>query len=81
MRARASSSETANSRLPKTKVDLAAFQFDHGTMMLTEASSNKRAALHVVAATDEAMQALNTLIAAHADLEKPDAVGRYVGQR
>ena len=35
----------------------------------------------VVAATDDAMQALNTLIAAHADLEKPEAVGRYVGQR
>ncbi len=30
--------------LPKGKMDLAALQFDHGTLMLTEASSQKRAA-------------------------------------
>ena len=35
-------------RLPRQKNDLAAFQFDHGTMMLTEASKQKRAALHLV---------------------------------
>lgn len=34
--------------LPKAKNDLAAFQFEHGTMMLTEASKKKRAAMHVV---------------------------------
>lgn len=34
----------------------------------------------VVAATDEAMRALNTLTTAHANLEKPEAAGRYVGQ-
>ena len=37
-------------KLPTGKTDLIAFQFEHGTMMLTEASSKKRAALHVVAA-------------------------------
>lgn len=35
-------------KLPKGKNDLIAFQFDHGTMMLTEASTKKRASLHVV---------------------------------
>ena len=35
-------------KLPNGKMDLIAFQFDHGTMMLTEASKKKRAALHVV---------------------------------
>ena len=34
--------------LPKSKVDLAAFHFEHGTMMLTEASTKKRASLHIV---------------------------------
>ncbi len=34
------------------KIDLAAFQFDTGTMMLTEAGSKKRASLHVVAGAD-----------------------------
>ena len=34
--------------LPKGKNDLAAFQFKHGTMMLTEASKKKRASIHVV---------------------------------
>lgn len=34
---------------PTRKVDLAAFQFDSGTMLLTEAGSKKRASLHVVA--------------------------------
>jgi len=33
---------------PRTKVDLAAFQFVNGTLMLTEASQKKRASLHVV---------------------------------
>jgi formamidopyrimidine-DNA glycosylase len=37
---------------PTRKVDLAAFGFDHGTLMLTEAASKKRAALYVHA--DEA---------------------------
>lgn len=32
---------------PTRKVDLAAFEFDHGTLLLTEAASKKRAALHV----------------------------------
>lgn len=44
------------SQLPKSKTDLAAFQFDHGTMMLTEASSNKRASLHIVAPRDNLVQ-------------------------
>lgn len=35
----------------------------------------------VVAATDDAMQALTRLAANHAGLDKPDAAGRYVGQR
>ncbi|MEL7184979.1 MAG: carnitine 3-dehydrogenase [Pseudomonadota bacterium] len=35
----------------------------------------------VVAAEDDAMQTLGALTAAHADLEKPDTAGRYVGQR
>ena len=48
--------KTNPTRLPKSKMDLAAFQFDHGTMMLTEASSNKRASLHVVAAADSLTQ-------------------------
>jgi formamidopyrimidine-DNA glycosylase len=34
---------------PTRKIDLAAFHFDTGTMMLTEAGSKKRASLHVVA--------------------------------
>lgn len=33
---------------PRTKIDLAAFHFDHGTLMLTEASQKKRASIHVV---------------------------------
>ena len=33
---------------PRAKIDLAAFHFAHGTLMLTEASPKKRAALHVV---------------------------------
>ncbi|MGI9201063.1 MAG: thioesterase family protein, partial [Woeseiaceae bacterium] len=35
----------------------------------------------VVAATDTAAEKLMTLAAAHADLEKPESAGRYVGQR
>ncbi len=38
-------------KLPTGKNDLIAFQFDHGTMMLTESSTKKRASLHVVAAS------------------------------
>lgn len=34
---------------PTRKVDLAAFNFGHGTLMLTEAGTKKRAALYVVA--------------------------------
>ena len=33
---------------PRSKADLAAFHFHHGTVMLTEQSPKKRAALHVV---------------------------------
>ena len=36
---------------------------------------------NVVAASDDAMQALATLATAHEALQKPAAVGRYVGQR
>jgi len=38
-------------KMPTGKNDLIAFQFEHGTMMLTEASTKKRASLHVVAAS------------------------------
>jgi formamidopyrimidine-DNA glycosylase len=34
--------------LPKGKIDLAAIQFEHGTLLLTEASPKHRAALHVL---------------------------------
>ena len=34
---------------PSRKIDLAAFQFERGTMLLTEAGSKKRASLHVIA--------------------------------
>ena len=37
-------------RMPNSKNDLIAFQFEHGTMMLTEASQKKRASLHVMKA-------------------------------
>jgi len=33
---------------PRSKIDLAAFGFDHGVLMLTEASAKKRASLHLV---------------------------------
>ena len=33
---------------PKSKADLAAFEFDFGTLMLTEAGTKKRASLHVL---------------------------------
>src|SRR6185436_16133014 len=33
---------------PRAKTDLAAFHFEHGVLMLTEASPKKRASLHVV---------------------------------
>ena len=35
-------------KLPTGKMDLIAFQFEHGTMMFTEASSKKRASLHII---------------------------------
>ena len=35
-------------QLPKGKLDLAAFVFEHGTLMLTEASSQKRAGIWIV---------------------------------
>ena len=38
----------APNKLPRQKNDLAAFQFEHGTMMLTEASQKKRASLHLM---------------------------------
>lgn len=38
--------------LPKGKYDLAAFQFPHGTMMLTESSKKKRASIHVIQLSD-----------------------------
>ena len=41
-------------RMPTGKIDLIAFQFDHGTMMFTEASKKKRASLHVVRGDDRA---------------------------
>lgn len=37
---------------PSRKVDLAAFHFDAGTLLLTEAGAKKRASLHVVAGPD-----------------------------
>lgn len=33
---------------PRAKTDLAAFQYEHGVLMLTEASAKKRASLHVI---------------------------------
>jgi len=38
---------------PRAKTDLAAFHFEHGTLMLTEASPKKRAALYVVVGEQE----------------------------
>ena len=38
--------------LPTRKVDLAAFQFEHGSLLLTEASQKKRASIHVVQGRD-----------------------------
>ena len=37
---------------PTRKVDLAAFHFDAGTLLLTEAGSKKRASLHVISGAD-----------------------------
>jgi formamidopyrimidine-DNA glycosylase len=39
--------------LPKSKNDLAAFRFEHGTMLLTEASPKKRAGLWCLSTLDE----------------------------
>ena len=39
-------------RMPASKTDLIAFQFQHGTMMFTEASQKKRASLHVIQGGD-----------------------------
>ena len=41
---------------PSRKVDLAAFDFEHGTLMLTETASKKRAALYLHAGEDELTQ-------------------------
>lgn len=38
---------------PRAKTDLAAFHFEHGTLLFTEASPKKRAALHVVAGAEQ----------------------------
>lgn len=38
-------------KLPTGKTDLIAFQFEHGTLMFTEASKKKRASLHVIDAS------------------------------
>jgi len=38
---------------PSRKMDLATFHFSAGTLMVTEASSKKRASLHVVSGEDE----------------------------
>lgn len=40
-------------RMPSQRNDLAAFQFEQGTMMLTEAGKKKRAALYLVGSVDE----------------------------
>ena len=42
--------------MPTGKNDLAAFQFEHGTLMLTEASSKKRAGMWIVVGRDEVNQ-------------------------
>lgn len=41
---------------PRSKTELAAFHFAHGTMMLTEAGTKKRASLHAVARSAELAQ-------------------------
>ena len=46
----------AAGKLPRSKNDLAAFQFEDGTMMLTEASQKKRASLHLIAEECEVEQ-------------------------
>lgn len=43
-------------RMPTGKIDLVAFQFEHGTMMFTEASKKKRASLHIVRGDDQLAQ-------------------------
>ena len=44
---------------PSGKIDLAAFDFSTGTLLLTEAGTKKRASLHVVAgATEDALDAI-----------------------
>ena len=45
----------AGAKIP-TKIGLAAFDFPHGTLMLTEASSKKRASMHIVR-SEEALAA------------------------
>lgn len=45
-------------KAPVSKISLAAFHFENGTLSLTEAGSKKRASLHLVAG-DEALQRLN----------------------
>ncbi len=41
--------KAGSTRMPKSKTDLIAFQFEHGTLMMTEAGKKKRASLHVIA--------------------------------
>ncbi len=41
---------------PPGKIGLAAFDFDHGTLLITEAGSKRRASLHVVGSRDELRQ-------------------------
>jgi formamidopyrimidine-DNA glycosylase len=40
-------------KLPTGKMDLIALQFEHGTMMFTEAGSKKRASLHIIRGDDK----------------------------
>lgn len=44
---------------PRAKTDLAAFEFEHGVFLFTEASAKKRAALYVVQG-EQSLQQLNT---------------------
>lgn len=54
--ARASTGRAVQGPLTTGKIGLAAFEFDSGTLHLTEAATKKRAALHVVAGEDALTQ-------------------------
>ncbi len=60
--------------LPKGKLDLAAFGFEHGTLMLTEASSQKRAGVWIVRGREAVEQlhrpGLNVLSASFEDFKQ-----------